>query len=95
MTNTVRFICAIAALGMLAGCAKMATTSSELVLPSGDKGYSITCGGIYGTQYCYERAGEYCPNGYDVITGNEQQNIMVGMYGGAANTNYTILIRCK
>jgi hypothetical protein len=53
---------------ILTGC----TTARPIGLPSGDQGEIIRCNGIqHSLEDCYIKAGEVCPNGYDVLTGGE------------------------
>ena len=81
----------------LAGCA----TSSETVLPSGARGYSISCSGSALTwAQCYDKAGSLCPNGYKIV---EQQGqtpgeaiaaTPSGLYGGPI-VDRSMLVQCK
>lgn len=53
----------LAAAAVLSGCA----TSRQTTGPSGRAAHSITCGAAMQHQ-CWEKAGEVCPAGYDVVT---------------------------
>lgn len=58
-------------------------TSKEIVLPSGEKGYTVNCGTYEGNSWsaCYEKAGEICPTGYDIlekIESNDKQLVATG-----------------
>ena len=66
---------------MLFSCA----TSNDIVLPSGQKGYTISCGTFEGNSwsFCYEEAGKMCPVGYEIVEKFE------------TNLERTILINCK
>ena len=48
----------------LLGCAM----ADEMVLPDGTKGYNISCdGAILSMGDCYKKAGDLCPQGYDLL----------------------------
>ena len=88
---------ALAATMILAGCA----TSSQTVLPSGARGYSIGCSGSALTwAQCYEKAGDLCPHGYKIV---EQEGQTPGATVGASRTalfgtpivDRTMLVQCK
>ena len=81
----------------LAGCA----TSSETVLPSGARGYSISCSGSALTwAQCYDKAGSLCPNGYKIV---EQQGQTPGAtiaatpsgLFGTPIVDRSMLVQCK
>lgn len=81
----------------LGGCA----VSTQVVLPSGARGYSINCSGAALTWgQCYEKAGNLCPHGYKII---EQEGQTPGAVVGASPTalfgtpivNRTMLVQCK
>ena len=46
-------------------------TARQIVLPSGDVGYSITCDNE-NVNYCYMEAGDFCHRGYEIISSNIQ-----------------------
>lgn len=73
----------------LSGCA----TSTKMILPSGVTGYSIECGAY--SQECYKKAGELCPNGYDIVSDQTTQRTFFSFYGGGSNPNYVFLIQCR
>jgi hypothetical protein len=81
---------------LLFGCA----TYSKIVLPDGTKGYSVNCdGSAVSENVCYEKAGELCPNGYDILVKNKDKTAFVQGNGlnyssGSFNTK-GFLIRCK
>jgi len=45
---------------LITGC----TTTTNVMLPSGNQGLNVTCG--TGWNHCYKRAQELCPTGYHV-----------------------------
>lgn len=47
------------------------TDAREIVLPSGEPGFSIRCD--EGLNACYELAGQICARGYTIVTTNTQQ----------------------
>ena len=51
-------------------------SSKELVLPSGEKGFAVNCGSYEGNSWsaCYEKAGEVCPLGYDILEKIESED---------------------
>lgn len=54
---------AVAALA-LSGCA----ASHQTVMPDGSRGLSINCSGpALSWNQCYEKAGDKCPHGYDIV----------------------------
>ena len=67
----------IAAAALLSACA----TSRPTVGPSGRAAHSITCGAAMQHQ-CWEKAGEVCPTGYDVVTAGG------GQYLGQVTTSH-------
>ncbi len=78
---------------VLMGCA----TSKEIVLPSGQKGHSIDCSGsAIPIAKCYEKAGELCPNGYNIISGNNDKTVGTNLDGSPLFfNNKGILVECK
>lgn len=49
---------------VLTGC----VTAEPMMLPSGQQGISVQCGGEFNNwSDCYQRATESCPSGYDVV----------------------------
>jgi hypothetical protein len=73
---------AIALLAMLAGC----TTSKEMYLSDGSRGYDIRCDGITNrVENCFRKAGEVCgAKGYDITTPQ-----------GSVTLTRSLFIRCK
>jgi hypothetical protein len=81
----------------LTGCA----VAHKTVMPDGRQGLSINCSGsAMAWNQCYEKAGEQCPHGYDVISKDgDGGNAVAGGNGsfwaaGSANTR-SMLIACK
>ena len=66
---------------VFSGCA----TVNEVTLPSGEKGISIRCEEFISR--CYEKAGELCPNGYEIKDKTSSSNILVPVYD--------LMITCK
>jgi len=54
----------------LSGCA---TSKTIAVGPSGKPMHFITCGSA-GLQFCYEKAAEVCPGGYQFVDHQNSQN---------------------
>lgn len=86
----------VAAGGLLSGCA----VSHQTVMPDGRKGYSINCSGsAMSWNYCYEKAGEQCPTGYDILSKDGDVNAGFGAgngwAAGAAGSTRTLLVACK
>ncbi len=94
--------------GMLFGCAQN-VRMREVVLPTGERGYSISCANSKDINECYELAGDICSYGYEIMN-NELQNgyssSALGLTGsnvfgvtGTATSNSTwqkgLLIKCK
>ena len=81
---------------MFGGCA----VAHQTVMPDGRKGLSINCSGSAMTwNNCYEKAGEQCPGGYDIISkdGDGTSGFGAGngwAFGSAASTR-TLLVACK
>ena len=90
------FATAFASLTM-SGCA----VSRQVVMPSGQHGYTINCSGAAMTwANCYEKAGDTCPQGYDVAEKSDEHGgpvVAANRYGlfGAPVMDRTMLIQCK
>lgn len=84
------------ALIALSGCA----TDKMISLPDGHQGHSIRCdGAALSWETCYEKAGEVCPVGYDIVAKEGEQSPVIagnqyGIYGGA-RVHRTMIISCK
>lgn len=76
-------------------------TSKEIVLPSGEKGYTVNCGTYEGNSWsaCYEKAGEICPTGYDIlekIESNDKQLVATGnLLQTLDDDKRSLVISCK
>lgn len=86
---------AITSILFMSACAVQPVT-----LPSGNKGATIDCSGsMLNWGLCYKRAGDYCPKGYNVISGGESTTPMVtaNQFGLYANTyvSRSMIIECK
>ena len=84
---------------ILSGC--MRAFYSQVVLPSGSKGYSLNCSGTLKTwAQCYEEAGKLCPYGYKIVEQEGQKpGTMVGANPSALFAtpivDRTMLVQCK
>ena len=76
-------------------------TSKEIVLPSGEKDYTVNCGTYEGNSWsaCYEKAGEICPTGYDIlekIESNDKQLVATGnLLQTLDDDKRSLVISCK
>lgn len=78
----------------LAGCSTLYVDHNEMILPSGEKGHSVTCNSQYDA-YCVKRMGEECPNGYNIISGGQAGQAVV-TWPMAINSNMnTYYFICK
>lgn len=69
----------------LAGC----VTAHQTILPNGARGEVISCNGIqHSITDCFERAGEDCPNGYEVVGGDAEAQPFIVSNGGFTATRY-------
>ena len=92
-----RFYTLVGAAIALSGCA----IAHHTVMPDGRQGLSINCSGsAMSWNQCYEKAGDSCPHGYDVVTKDgDGGNATAGGNGtffaaSAANTR-SMMISCK
>lgn len=80
---------------LLLGCAgttRPPPAILEIVLPSGEAGYSISCGNASSLNRCYELAGQVCMYGYDVMNQQAQNGfVSAGTLNGAATTNNAVV----
>lgn len=76
----------------LIGCA----STKKTIMPNGLVGYSIDCSGTaVSMNTCYEKAGELCPNGYDVHTKDQSGGwIATSSFAGATSMK-GMLVSCK
>ena len=86
---------------LLSACA----TSKQIIGPSGAPAYAIKCGAA-ALSACYEKAGETCPNGYNILTSDGARYLgqlgnasISGGYGSATSvpmiTPNNLLVECK
>lgn len=82
---------------LLASC----TTWKQVVLPSGQPGFTVDCSGTNLTwSHCFQKAGRACPQGYDVAEKLDKHGgkVAVGdLYGllGGSVVDRSMLIHCK
>jgi hypothetical protein len=79
----------------LTGC----VTARPLTLPGGQQGQVISCPGMVRSMAdCYEKAGEACPAGYDIIDASGESHPMVVANGGSlfagSMVNRSLMVRC-
>ena len=85
MKNTGALITAIC----IALCSACSTSIKEIRGPNGDAAYAIACRNKVGN--CYEKAGDYCKNGYKII--NNTSSVSSG--GGYSDTDFSMIVSCK
>ncbi len=91
------FTCAVLLLVAVVGCA----TQKEIFLPSGEKGYSIACGGNASSwNDCLSKAGDTCgSSGYEIISQiSERKNSAIAtgrVVSGGPYTDRTMIIKCN
>lgn len=92
-----RNIAILAFIAALAGCA----ASHQTVMPDGSRGLSINCSGpALSWNQCYEKAGDKCPHGYDIVRqdgdgGNASFGAGSGWAAGGVSNTRTLLVTCK
>lgn len=81
----------------LAGCAM----SRQTVMPDGSRGLSINCSGAaMSWNQCYEKAGDKCPHGYNIVRqdgdgGNASFGAGAGWVASGVSNTRTLLVTCK
>lgn len=86
---------------LLSACA----TSTQIVGPSGSPAHAIKCGAA-ALSACYQKAGEVCPDGYNILTSDGARYLgqlgnanVSGAYGSATSvpmiTPNNLLVECK
>ncbi|TAN08257.1 MAG: hypothetical protein EPN38_03685 [Rhodanobacteraceae bacterium] len=91
--------CLAAALGSLS--LSSCTTWKPVVLPSGQRGYTVDCSGTnLSWSHCYQKAGKACPHGYDITqrTGSHGGKVVPGdLFGvlGGSVQDRSLLILCR
>lgn len=75
---------------VLAGCASV--TPEKFIGPSGSAAYTMKCSGS-GLDWddCYKKAGEICPNGYEII---DKSSDVIGGASGISTRRHMVL-ECK
>jgi len=63
--------------------------------PSGKQGFSMEC--VTTTPECFSKAGQLCPNGYDIIDHSSTSSVVVPHYGAfpMTITRESLTIECK
>tara|TARA_B110000444_G_scaffold185718_1_gene174842 strand:+ start:264 stop:521 length:258 start_codon:yes stop_codon:yes gene_type:complete len=73
---------------IIGGCA----SASPITLPSGNQGFVVDCSGTaFNWSSCYEKAGEVCSGGYDILEKDEER-VMIGT---APGINRLLVVACK
>lgn len=96
MKGLVASVSAVIVASSLSGCA----VSHQTVMPDGRQGLSINCSGSAMTwNQCYEKAGEQCPHGYDIVSKDGDNAAMAGGGNGAwaasSATTRSLMVACK
>jgi hypothetical protein len=92
-----KLIYAVMAVIGLSACA----VANKTIGPDGRQAISINCSGAaLAWNQCYEKAGDMCPRGYDIISkdgdgGNAMAGGGSGWFGGSVNNTRTLFIACK
>jgi hypothetical protein len=90
-----RSVALLALMAALTGC----VTARPLTLPSGAQGEVIRCNGMARSMAdCYEKAGEACPRGYDIVDASgEAQPLLVAtnssLIGGSV-VHRSLMVQC-
>ena len=80
---------------VLSGC----TTAKPTVTPDGRRGVSIDCTGQSSWSSCYQKAGQVCPSGYEVVSkdGDDGNMVAVGNKDGFSSSQIatrSMLVAC-
>lgn len=92
-----KYLASLFGIILITSCA----TSQEIVLPSGERGFTINCGSYEGDSWsaCYQKAGEVCPSGYEILEKSEEKdkNIVANPYSFQTleDDKRTLVIECK
>jgi hypothetical protein len=83
-----RFSIGIVGLALLTGCVDV----NEVKGPDGKTALALRCGDATA---CYKKAGELCPNGYDLVN-STTGTVVVPSNGSAVGSPVTtVLVECK
>lgn len=95
--KTIALVCVLTfSAAALSGCA----IAHKTVMPDGRQGLSINCSGAaMSWNNCYEKAGDQCPRGYDIISkdgdGVAGFGAGSGWAAGTAASTRTLMVACK
>lgn len=93
----IRIAFALTVMAGLGGCA----AAHQTVMPDGRAGLSINCSGAaMSWNQCYEKAGDRCPHGYDIISkdgdgGNGMAGGSRSGFFGASGNSRALMVSCK
>lgn len=87
-----KLFCLLGAL-LLTGCAHN-IDAQQFSGPNGRAAFTMDCGAK--TQACYQKAGELCPGGYNIVD-RASGTVAVPVYGGGfiAAPRHSLTIECK
>ncbi|QWD71584.1 hypothetical protein [Polynucleobacter sp. UB-Raua-W9] len=87
-------IALLAVLAGVVGCASVAPV--KFVGPNGKTAYSMRCSGMgRSMEECYQRAGEVCPSGYNIIDNSSGTVAMMTQGTMIAGVKRDMAIECK
>ena len=96
MKTVERFAITVLGLVSVFGCATSNTT--EVDLPGGETGYSVSCGNSGSWEKCFSKASEQCGSGYEIVSRQTEVEKMnaPNLYGPAAgpNAERIMVIKC-
>jgi hypothetical protein len=79
----------IVGLALLAGC----VTVHEVKGPDGKTALAVQCPDALA---CYKKAGELCPDGYNLVGNNSENHVGSSNYGTIySSTTTTLVVECK
>jgi hypothetical protein len=74
------------------------TTSRQMTLPDGTQGQMIGCSGVqHDMGSCYLKAGEICPDGYDIVNqsqGGGPNSAAASLIGAQGGIDRELIVRC-
>ena len=78
---------------LLCGCA---ISPRPLTGPNGRPGYAMRCSGAGRTlEACYQKAGQLCPSGYDVISEGGGGALLGTPHGLIGASRHSLMVECK